>query len=123
MLPYIEQANVLAASSQTTNSGVVSTTIHLGGSSSITLDGVSMTSLTVADVRTNTPPNVVTGNAANNFSATFVGSSHQYTIGAAGSYVTGGPENASDSLANIQKIQFVDGYETYSTSDTAAATR
>jgi V8-like Glu-specific endopeptidase len=60
------------------------------------------------------------GSAANNFTATLAGSSQQYTIGAGGTTVTGGPQYANDILANVQRIQFADGYETYSTTDPAA---
>jgi hypothetical protein len=44
----------------------------------------------------------------------------QYTVGAGGATVAGGPEGGTDTLTNIQRLQFVDGYMTFSTSDTAA---
>ena len=62
----------------------------------------------------------LTGSSANNFTATFQGVLQQYTIGAGGTTVAGGPEHANDSLVNIQHLQFVDGYETYSPNDAAA---
>ena len=61
----------------------------------------------------------LTGSSANNFTATLQGVLQQYTIGAGGTTVTGGPEGANDSLVNIQRLQFVDGYETYSPNDNA----
>jgi hypothetical protein len=62
---------------------------------------------------------MVTGSSANNFTATFQGVLRQYTVGAEGATVTGGPEGANDTLANIQRIQFVDGYLDYSATDPA----
>jgi hypothetical protein len=45
----------------------------------------------------------------------------QYTVTlGAPMTVAGGPEGGTDELVNIQRIQFVDGYLSYSTSDTAA---
>jgi hypothetical protein len=66
------------------------------------------------------PTATVTGSSANNFTASFQGVFQQYAIGAGGTSVTGGPEGASDSLVNIQRIQFTDGYETFSPNDAAA---
>jgi beta-glucanase (GH16 family) len=65
------------------------------------------------------PPTTLTGNAADNFTATFEGVMRQYTVGAGGATVTGGPESANDSLVDIHRIQFVDGYMAYSPTDTA----
>jgi hypothetical protein len=113
-------AQVLAASSQTTTGGITTTTIHLG-SGSVALHGVAQSALTAADFAfTSHPPAMVTGSSANNFSATFQGTSHQYTIGAAGSVVVGGPDSANDYFTGMQHLQFADGYETYSTTDPAA---
>jgi len=110
-------AAVMAASTQVNGE----TTIHLSGSGSVTLDNVSKGSLTAADFGfTPAPLTTVTGSSANNFTATFGGVSQQYAVGAGGATVMGGPENANDSLVNMHRIQFVDGYEAYSTSDTAA---
>jgi hypothetical protein len=52
--------------------------------------------------------------------AVYDGVFRQYTVGAGGATVAGGPEGGTDTLANIQRIQFIDGYMAYSTSDTAA---
>jgi beta-glucanase (GH16 family) len=74
----------------------------------------------LADGSTNPPPpTTLTGNSTNNFTATFEGVVRQYAVGAGGATVTGGPEGANDSLVNIHRIQFVDGYMAYSTTDTA----
>jgi hypothetical protein len=62
----------------------------------------------------------VTGTSTNNFTATFEGVLRQYTVGAGGASVTGGPESADDTLANVQRIKFLDGYMDYSTTDPAA---
>jgi hypothetical protein len=64
----------------------------------------------------------LTGTAANNFTATFGGVLRQYTVGAGGATVTGGPEGVNDSLVNIHRIQFVDGYMAYAPTDTAGQT-
>jgi Ca2+-binding RTX toxin-like protein len=65
------------------------------------------------------PTAAVIGTSANNFSASFQGVYRQYTVGAGGATVIGGPENANDSLTNIHRIQFVDGYLAVSPTDTA----
>jgi hypothetical protein len=52
--------------------------------------------------------------------ALYAGAYRQYVIGAGWATVSGGPEAASDTLTNIQRIQFVDGYMAYSATDTAA---
>jgi hypothetical protein len=61
----------------------------------------------------------ITGTAANNYTASFTGVLRQYAVGSGGASVIGGPENANDSLTNIHRIQFVDGYLGYSPTDTA----
>jgi hypothetical protein len=61
----------------------------------------------------------VTGTSASNYTATFQGVYLQYTVGAGGTSVTGGPEGASDTLVNVQRIKFVDGYMDYSPTDPA----
>ena len=55
----------------------------------------------------------------NNLVAAFEGAYLQYSVGAEGATVTGGPERADVALTNIQRIQFVDGYLAYSPTDTA----
>jgi Ca2+-binding RTX toxin-like protein len=51
--------------------------------------------------------------------ATYDGSYRQYTVGAGGSTVSGGPEGGIDELVGIQRIQFVDGVLDYSATDPA----
>jgi Ca2+-binding RTX toxin-like protein len=51
--------------------------------------------------------------------ATYNGVYRQYAVWRNGGVVTGGPEGASDTLVNIQRIQFVDGYLATSPTDTA----
>jgi hypothetical protein len=85
----------------------------------LTLSGVSMTSLTASDFLLSTPVTTVTGTAANNYTATVQGTYLQYAVGSGGATVAGGPESAHDSLSNIQRIQFVDGYLDYSSTDPA----
>ncbi len=55
--------------------------------------------------------------------AAYSGAYHQYTINLAAGpglqSVAGGPEGGTDDLANIQRIQFVDGYLATSPTDTA----
>jgi Ca2+-binding RTX toxin-like protein/V8-like Glu-specific endopeptidase len=104
------------------------TVINLPGGGTVTLDGVSVASLTAPDFGFPSPPppspplaiTPLSGTSANNYIATLAGSSREYTLGADGATVTGGPTNTYYALSNIQRIQFVDGYETYSTSDPAA---
>ena len=112
---FYSLANVLADATR-----VGADTVITVGSGSLRLQGVGETSLTAADFHLAPLPNTATGNAANNFTATFTGALRQYTIGADGATITGGPDNAADSLINVQRLQFVDGYEAYSTTDTAA---
>ena len=47
------------------------------------------------------------------YAVSFAGVVRQYTIGADGSSVTGGPDNANDILTNIHRVEFVDGYMAY----------
>jgi hypothetical protein len=51
--------------------------------------------------------------------AVYDGVYRQYTVGAGGATVSGGPEGGTDTLANIQRLQFVDGYMAFSPTDTA----
>ena len=51
--------------------------------------------------------------------AAYDGAYRQYTVGAGGATVSGGPEGGIDDLVNIQRIQFVDGYLATSPTDTA----
>jgi hypothetical protein len=51
--------------------------------------------------------------------ATYDGVYRQYVVAAGGTTVSGGPEGGTDILANIQRIQFVDGYVATSPTDTA----
>jgi hypothetical protein len=51
--------------------------------------------------------------------ALYDGVLRQYTVGAGGATVAGGPEGGTDVLVNIQRVQFVDGYMAYSPTDTA----
>jgi Ca2+-binding RTX toxin-like protein len=51
--------------------------------------------------------------------AAYDGAYLQYTVGAGGATVSGGPEGGTDILANIQRIKFVDGYLATSPTDTA----
>ena len=51
--------------------------------------------------------------------ATYDGAYGEYALGAAAATVSGGPEGGTDTLTNIQRIQFVDGYLATSTADTA----
>jgi hypothetical protein len=98
------------------------TVIQLG-SGSLTLDNVSVGALQARDFSFTaipSPPDMtVTGTSANSFTATFEGVYRQYTVGAGGSTVAGGPEGYSDALVGIQRIQFVDGYLDYSATDPA----
>jgi Ca2+-binding RTX toxin-like protein len=52
--------------------------------------------------------------------ALYDGAYRQYTVASGGDAVSGGPEGGTDVLANIQRLQFVDGYLALSTADTAA---
>ena len=61
----------------------------------------------------------VTGTSSNSFTATFEGVYRQYTVGPGGGSVTGGPEGASDTLASVERIKFLDGYLDYSPTDPA----
>jgi hypothetical protein len=94
------------------------------GSGSLRLQGVLETNLTAANFRLAPPPPppppTLTGASANNFTDTLQGVRQQYTVGAGGTAVEGGPENADNLLVNMQRLQFADGYETYSTTDKAA---
>jgi hypothetical protein len=85
------------------------------------LEPVSLTDLELMEVLgyTLSSATTVTGSSANNFTATFQGVYRQYTVGAAGATVTGGPEGADDNLVNIHHVQFVDGYLDYSATDPA----
>jgi hypothetical protein len=65
------------------------------------------------------PAAILTGTAANNFTASFQGVFRQYTVGSGGATVAGGPEGANETLVNIHRVQFVDGYLAYSPTDTA----
>jgi hypothetical protein len=51
--------------------------------------------------------------------ALYDGALHQYSFGAGYTQVIGGPEGGTDTLANIQRIQFVDGYLAFAPTDTA----
>src|SRR6185312_6012072 len=51
--------------------------------------------------------------------AAYDGAYRQYVVAAGGTTVTGGPEGGTDILANIQRLQFVDGYLAVSPTDTA----
>jgi Ca2+-binding RTX toxin-like protein len=51
--------------------------------------------------------------------ALYDGALHQYGFGAGYTQVIGGPEGGTDTLANIQRIQFVDGYLAFAPTDTA----
>src|SRR6185312_7441763 len=51
--------------------------------------------------------------------ALYDGAYRQYVISAGGATVSGGPEGGTDVLANIQRIQFADGYLATGTTDTA----
>jgi hypothetical protein len=64
-------------------------------------------------------PNVLDGGGGLN-TAAYDGVLLQYTVGAGGATVAGGPEGGTDTLVNIQRLQFVDGYMAFSTTDTAA---
>jgi hypothetical protein len=108
-------AHVLADAKQ-----VGADTVITIGSGSLRLLGVAEASLTAADFHLALPPNTVIGNVANNFTVTLTGGSQQYTLGPGGATVVGGPGNTEDSLSGVKRIQFVDGYETYSTTDPAA---
>jgi hypothetical protein len=107
-------SQVLADASQ-----VGSDTVITLGAGSVKLQGVAMSSLTASDFLFVSSPTTVTGTSANHFTATFDGVLRQYTVGADGSSVIGGPEGANDTLVNIQRLQFVDGYLSVSTTDTA----
>jgi hypothetical protein len=67
----------------------------------------------IVELHTNTFTATLTGDA------TFQGFFRQYTVGAGGAFVTGGPENANDAVVNPHRLQFVDGYMAYSPTDTA----
>jgi hypothetical protein len=109
--------DVLAASSQQGANAVI--TLPAG---SLTLDNVSTSSLQASDFSftATSPQTTVVGTAGNNFTAAFQGGVRQYTVGSGGTTVSGGPENANDTLVDIHRIQFVDGYLTTSLTDTAA---
>ena len=62
---------------------------------------------------------ILLGTSANSFAAAFTGVYRQYTVGAGGATVSGGPEAANDTLADVQRIKFVDGYLDYSATDPA----
>jgi hypothetical protein len=51
--------------------------------------------------------------------ALYDGALNQYGFGAGYTQVIGGPEGGTDTLVNIQRIQFVDGYLAFSPTDTA----
>jgi hypothetical protein len=51
--------------------------------------------------------------------ALYDGALNQYGFGPGYTQVIGGPEGGTDTLANIQRIQFVDGYLAFSPTDTA----
>ena len=81
------------------------------------LQPVSVTDLQVMDLLGY--ESLITGTAANHYTANFEGVYRQYTLATGGASVTGGPEGISDTLANVQRVQFVDGYMAYSPTDTA----
>src|SRR6185312_10924453 len=119
-------AGVQAAASQ---SGA-NTVIQLGGGS-LTLDNTTVGSLQASEFSF-TPltaptgggggtaaPTTVTGTAANNYTVTVQGVVRQYSVGANGSTLQGGPDHLNDALSGIHRIDFVDGYLAYSPTDTA----
>ena len=83
----------------------------------LTLKGVTLASLTASDFYFY--PSTVTGTAANNYTVSVQGVLQQYRVDVQGAKVMGGPDNVSDALTNIQRIQFVDGYLATSPTDTA----
>ena len=97
--------------------------IQLGGGGTLTLDNVSMNGLGASDFSFSSYAPIgggtVTGTAAHHYTVNFQGVLQQYTLAAGGATVNGGPEGGTDTLVNIQRIQFVDGYMAYSPSDTA----
>jgi hypothetical protein len=116
---YSNFSSVQAASSQQG----ANTVIQLGGGGTLTLDNVTMSSLQASDFTFTPALNgtaTLTGSSANNFTATFGGVFRQYTVWPKGMAVTGGPGGAGDTMDNVQRIQFVDGYMAYSPADTAA---
>ena len=85
------------------------------------LQPVSVTDLQVMELL-GYAPFVTTGTVANKYTASYQGVYQEYTVGAGGASVTGGPAGADATLAtltNIQRIQFVDGYVAYSPNDWA----
>src|SRR6201999_679151 len=102
---FTSLASILVAATQNGADTVINT-----GSGSLTLENVSETGLTASDFQLPSASSnqaSLTGSSANNFTAIFQGTSHQYTIGADGSAIIGGPTNTADSLTNVQRIQFV----------------
>ena len=98
------------------------TVVGMGGGT-LTLNNVSMSSLVASDFSFTSiaPPGggTVTGTAAHHYTVSFEGGLQQYTVAAGGATVSGGPEGGTDTLVNIQRIQFVDGYMAYSPNDPA----
>ena len=93
------------------------------GSGTLTLENLYASSLQASDFSFTAiapPPDLaLVGASANNFTAEFEGAYRQYKVGLGGTTVSGGPENTNDTLAGIQRLEFVDGYLATSTTDTA----
>ena len=141
--PFFTPNDVLAASSQ-----VGSDTVVAIGAGSLRLQNVSLTSLTASDFIVTGPTTgngTLNGTSGNDWlqggsgadtlhggvgsddldgggglnTALYDGVYQQYSVGAGGATVCGGPETGTDTLTNIQRIQFVDGYVATSPTDFA----
>ena len=115
-------ASIQAAASQQHANTVIQ--LGSGGTLTLTLNNVLMGSLVASDFNFTSiaPPGggAVTGTAAHHYTVSFEGVFQQYTVAGGGTTVSGGPEGGTDTLTNIQRIQFVDGYLAVSPTDTAA---